>query len=273
MWSVRRAIQQCRAVGCCGPLVPPLSVLTRCRRALITQQQQLSRNPWDPSRVPGGSSGGSASAVAAGQCAAALGTDTGGSIRQPAHFCGVVGLKPSYGRVPRHGLIAYASSLDVVGPIASSVEDAALLLNAIAGRDARDSTSAAHAAGAEDFAAGLAPAAALGDRPLAGKRAGVIAATLGAGVAPGVAAAVQRAVAHLQSLGAEVEEVDLPAFDAGLPAYYVLALSEASSNLARYDGVVSFAAAVLKATLLLCFALLCSRSLTLHRRCRTKANC
>ncbi|KAI8472916.1 MAG: glutamyl tRNA amidotransferase, subunit A [Monoraphidium minutum] len=194
-----------------------------------------TRNPWDASRVPGGSSGGSAAAVAAGQAAAALGSDTGGSIRQPAHFCGVVGLKPSYGRVSRYGLIAYASSLDVVGPLAASVEDAALVLSAIAGHDPRDSTSAAEPV--PDFAAGLVAAEALGDRPLAGKRVGVIAQTSGAGVGAGVAAAVGAAVAHLQALGAEVEEVSLPSFDAGLPAYYVLALSEASSNLARYDGV------------------------------------
>ncbi|KIY97402.1 aspartyl/glutamyl-tRNA amidotransferase subunit A [Monoraphidium neglectum] len=166
---------------------------------------KLSRNPWDPSRVPGGSSGGSASAVAARQAAAALGSDTGGSIRQPAHFCGVVGLKPSYGRVSRFGLIAYASSLDVVGPLANSVEDAALVLNSIAGHDPRDSSSAAEPV--PDFAAGLVAAEQLPERPLAGKRIGVIQETTGAGVAPGVAAAVAAAVKHLESLGAEVEEV------------------------------------------------------------------
>ncbi|GBF93284.1 aspartyl glutamyl-tRNA amidotransferase subunit A [Raphidocelis subcapitata] len=194
-----------------------------------------TRNPWDLARVPGGSSGGSAAAVAAGQAAAALGSDTGGSIRQPAHFCGVVGLKPSYGRVSRYGLVAYASSLDVVGPLAGSVEDAARLLTAMAGHDARDSSSSQEPS--VDFAAALQPLDRLPSRPLAGKRVGVIAQTMGAGVSAGVAAAVQGAIKQLEALGAEVEEVSLPSFDAGLPAYYVLALSEASSNLSRYDGI------------------------------------
>lgn len=193
-------------------------------------------NPWgDGDRVPGGSSGGSAAAVAAGQCAAALGSDTGGSIRQPAHFCGVVGVKPTYGRVSRSGLVAYASSLDCIGPMARTVADAAALLTAIAGADPADATCARRPT--EDFAAALPPAAALPSAPLAGRRLGLIRETTGAGVAPGVEAAVRAAAAHLESLGATVEEVSLPAFDAGLPAYYVLALSEASSNLSRYDGV------------------------------------
>lgn len=195
---------------------------------------KVTRNPWDASRVPGGSSGGSAAAVAARQCAAALGSDTGGSIRQPAHFCGVVGLKPSYGRVSRYGLLSYGSSLDAIGPLAHSVEDAALLLGAMAGHDDADATSSREPV--PDFAAGLQPAAQLDSRPLAGVRVGVIAG-LTEGAAPGVGSAVTAALAHLEALGAEVEQVALPTFDQGLPAYYVLALSEASSNLARYDGV------------------------------------
>ncbi|KXZ47016.1 hypothetical protein GPECTOR_38g252 [Gonium pectorale] len=197
-----------------------------------------TRNPWDPERVPGGSSGGSAAAVAARECAGALGSDTGGSIRQPAHFCGIVGLKPTYGRVSRYGLISYASSLDCIGPMTHTVEDAALLLNAIAGGDPHDATSSGRAA--EDFAARLLPPEQLGgggSRPLAGRRIGLVRETLGEGVEPAVEAAVRGAAAHLESLGAVVEEVSLPTFGLGLPAYYVLALSEASSNLSRYDGV------------------------------------
>ncbi|KAK9822511.1 hypothetical protein WJX81_008348 [Elliptochloris bilobata] len=196
---------------------------------------QVTRNPWDPRCVPGGSSGGSAAAVAAGQCVAALGSDTGGSIRQPAHFCGVVGIKPTYGRVSRAGLVAYGSSLDCVGPLARSVEDAALVLSAISGADEADATSARQPA--PDFAAGLQPVRELSDRPLAGRRLAVVAETRGAGVAPGVSGAVDRALAHLESLGAEVGEVSLPTFQVGLPAYYVIATSEASANLARFDGV------------------------------------
>ncbi|GAB4822843.1 hypothetical protein N2152v2_009889 [Parachlorella kessleri] len=196
---------------------------------------QVTCNPWDTSRVPGGSSGGSAAAVAANQCAAALGSDTGGSIRQPAHFCGVVGLKPTYGRVSRYGLVAYASSLDCIGPLAPSVADAAELLSVMAGPDANDSTCSSRPS--EDFAAGLVPREQLASRPLEGKRFGVIRETSGEGVDAGVTAAVDAAVRHLESLGASVEEVSLPSFAYGLPAYYVIALSEASSNLSRYDGV------------------------------------
>ncbi|GFR42442.1 hypothetical protein Agub_g3349 [Astrephomene gubernaculifera] len=216
-----------------------------------------TRNPWDPQRVPGGSSGGSAAAVAARECVAALGSDTGGSIRQPAHFCGIVGLKPTYGRVSRYGLMSYASSLDVIGPMTHSVEDAALLLNVMAGGDPRDATSSGQPV--QDFTAGLrhsssssgscsssSSAAAAGtgssgsgssSRPLAGRRVGLVCETLGEGVAPEVEAAVRAAAGHLQQLGAEVEEISLPTFGLGLPAYYVLALSEASANLSRYDGV------------------------------------
>ncbi|KAG1673670.1 hypothetical protein FOA52_010538 [Chlamydomonas sp. UWO 241] len=194
-----------------------------------------TRNPADPGRVPGGSSGGSAAAVAASECVASLGTDTGGSIRQPAHFCGVVGLKPTYGRVSRSGLISYASSLDCIGPMASTVEDAALVLNAIAGADPLDATCS-HAS-VVDYAALLCPLSQMASSPLSGRRVGLVVQTLGEGVAPEVEAAVRAAAAHLESLGAVVEEVDLPSYGTGLPAYYVLALSEASSNLSRYDGV------------------------------------
>jgi aspartyl-tRNA(Asn)/glutamyl-tRNA(Gln) amidotransferase subunit A len=194
-----------------------------------------TRNPWDTDHVPGGSSGGSATAVAANQCAAALGSDTGGSIRQPAAFCGVVGVKPTYGRVSRHGLVAYASSLDTIGPLAHSVAGAAAVLAAISGADSMDSTCSGRGVG--DLAIDLLPAEALASRPLQGKRLAIIKETMGEGVDPGVAASVAAAADHLRSLGAEVGEVSLPSFIYGLPAYYVLALSEASSNLARYDGV------------------------------------
>jgi aspartyl-tRNA(Asn)/glutamyl-tRNA(Gln) amidotransferase subunit A len=216
-----------------------------------------TRNPWDPERVPGGSSGGSAAAVAARQVVLALGSDTGGSIRQPASFCGVVGVKPTYGLVSRYGLVAYASSLDTVGPLAPTVEDAALALDAIAGADANDATSrggggngggAADASSAAAVFRGEGPCAsavaavrgrmAQGEaRPLAGKRVGVVRETVGAGVDASVAAAVRSAADALAALGAEVEEVCLPTFEAGLPAYYVLAVAEASSNLSRFDGV------------------------------------
>ncbi|CAL5220479.1 g2503 [Coccomyxa viridis] len=196
---------------------------------------KATRNPWDLERVPGGSSGGSAAAVAAGQCVATLGSDTGGSIRQPAHFCGVVGLKPTYGRVSRYGLIAYGSSLDCVGPLAGCVEDAALLLQTIAGRDQLDATSSHMPV--PDFTQGLEEVERFASRPLEGKRIGIIRETIGEGVSPGVNAAFDRAAQHLATLGAEVHEVSLPTSGAGLPAYYVIAMSEASSNLSRYDGI------------------------------------
>lgn len=192
-------------------------------------------NPRDNARVPGGSSGGSAAAVAADLCAAALGTDTGGSIRQPASFCGCVGLKPTYGRVSRYGLIAYASSLDVIGPMTRTVEDAALLMSAIAGRDARDATTSD--AAVEDYAAGLPALASLASKPLAGMKLGVVRETAGEGVSKGVQEVMSAAVKRLGELGAEVVEVSLPSFALGLPAYYVIAPSEASSNLSRYDGL------------------------------------
>lgn len=186
------------------------------------------RNPFDLERVPGGSSGGSAAAVAAGEAVWALGTDTGGSVRQPAALCGVVGLKPTYGLVSRYGLIAFASSLDTVGTFTRSVRDAALLLQAIAGHDPMDATSLGEPV--PDYLAAL-----TGDvRRL---RIGVIAEAFGEGVQPAVAAGVRAAVDRLADLGASVGEVSLPHTDYALSAYYLIAPSEASSNLARYDGV------------------------------------
>ncbi|HIK46548.1 MAG TPA: Asp-tRNA(Asn)/Glu-tRNA(Gln) amidotransferase subunit GatA [Leptolyngbyaceae cyanobacterium M65_K2018_010] len=190
---------------------------------------QITANPWDIERVPGGSSGGSAAAVAAGECAAALGSDTGGSIRQPASFCGVVGLKPTYGLVSRFGLVAYASSLDQIGPLTRTVEDAAILLGAIAGHDPRDSTSLATAI--PDYTQFL-------KADLKGRRVGLIQETFAAeGIDPAVKGATEKAIQQLQELGAEVQEISCPQFPYGLPTYYLIAPSEASSNLARYDGV------------------------------------
>jgi aspartyl-tRNA(Asn)/glutamyl-tRNA(Gln) amidotransferase subunit A len=186
------------------------------------------RNPWDLGRVPGGSSGGSAAAVAAGEAVWALGTDTGGSVRQPASLCGVVGLKPTYGRVSRYGLIAFASSLDTVGTFTRSVGDAASLLGVIAGHDPRDATSLD--AEVPAYTDGL-------DAGVAGLRIGVIAEAFGEGVAPDVAASVRSAVDRLTGLGAKADEVSLPHAEYALSAYYLIAPSEASSNLARYDGV------------------------------------
>jgi len=187
-----------------------------------------TRNPWDIDRVPGGSSGGASAAVAAGMAAASLGTDTGGSIRQPAAFCGVVGLKPTYGRVSRHGVIAFASSLDQVGPFARTVEDIALVLSAIAGPDPMDSTAVDTPV--PDYAAELA-------RGVEGLRIGIPAEYFIAGMDPEVESAVRAAIAVLEQLGARTEPVSLPHTEYGLAAYYVIAPAEASSNLARYDGV------------------------------------
>ncbi len=187
-----------------------------------------TRNPWDLERVPGGSSGGSAAAVAAGECLGALGTDTGGSVRQPAALCGVVGLKPTYGRVSRYGLIAYASSLDQAGALAKDVTDAAILLGAIAGHDPRDSTSID--APVPDYTAAL-----TGD--IKGMRVGVPKEYFIDGMQPEVEAAVRAAVDVLAGLGAEVKEVSLPHTDYALPVYYLIPPAEASANLARYDGV------------------------------------
>jgi aspartyl-tRNA(Asn)/glutamyl-tRNA(Gln) amidotransferase subunit A len=189
---------------------------------------QVTGNPWDISRVPGGSSGGSAAAVAGGECVVSLGSDTGGSIRQPASFCGVVGLKPTYGLVSRYGLVAYASSLDQIGPFGRTVEDAAILLQAIAGYDPKDSTSLK--VEIPDYSKSL-----ISD--LKGKKVGVIQETFGEGLDATVAEAVQTAIQQLQDLGAEIQEISCPRFRYGLPTYYVIAPSEASANLARYDGV------------------------------------
>ena len=188
----------------------------------------VTRNPWDDARVPGGSSGGSAAAVAAGEAAVALGTDTGGSIRQPAAFCGVVGLKPTYGRVSRYGLVAFASSLDQIGPLAHDVRDAALLLQVIAGRDPADSTSAA--VDVPRYLERL-------TGEIRGLRLGVVREFLADGVDPGVRAAVRGAIEILGGLGAVCEDVSLPHAPYALPAYYLVAPAEASSNLARYAGV------------------------------------
>jgi len=186
------------------------------------------RNPRDLSRVPGGSSGGSAAAVAAGTAVFALGSDTGGSIRQPASFCGVVGLMPTYGRVSRYGLIAFASSLDHIGPLTSSVRDAAIVLRTIAGRDANDSTSAA--VPVPDYEAEL-------DRPVRGTRLGVPKEYFGEGLHPEVRSAVEAAIQKLAAAGCEIVPVTLPHTAYAIPTYYVVATAEASSNLARYDGV------------------------------------
>ena len=186
------------------------------------------KNPWDPSRVPGGSSGGSAAAVAARLAPAATGTDTGGSIRQPAALCNLTGLKPTYGVVSRFGMIAFASSLDQGGPMAASAEDCALLLNTMVGFDERDSTSLDRPA--EDYVRDL-------DKPLAGLRIGLPREFFGAGCDAGVMAAVRAAIAEYEKLGATTVEVSLPNSHLSVPAYYVIAPAEASSNLSRFDGV------------------------------------
>ena len=185
-------------------------------------------NPWDQARVPGGSSGGSAAAVAARLAPAATGTDTGGSIRQPAALCNLTGLKPTYGVVSRYGMIAFASSLDQGGPMARSAEDCALLLNAMAGFDERDSTSLDRQP--EDYSRDL-------EKPLTGLRIGLPREFFGEGCDAGVMAAVQAAIAEYQRLGATTVEVSLPNSHLSVPAYYVIAPAEASSNLSRFDGV------------------------------------
>src|SRR5271154_3961214 len=186
------------------------------------------RNPRDLSRVPGGSSGGSAAAVAADMAVVALGSDTGGSIRQPASFCGVVGLMPTYGRVSRYGLIAFASSLDHIGPLARTVKDAAIVLRTIAGRDPMDATSAD--VPVPDYIAEL-------EKPVRGLRLGVAKEYFGEGLDDEVRHAVEAAIDKLRSLGCEVVTVSLPPTPYAIPTYYLIATAEASSNLARYDGV------------------------------------
>jgi aspartyl-tRNA(Asn)/glutamyl-tRNA(Gln) amidotransferase subunit A len=187
-----------------------------------------TRNPWDTERIPGGSSGGSAAAVAADECIAALGSDTGGSIRQPASLCGVVGLKPTYGRVSRYGLVAFASSLDQIGPITKNVRDCAILMNVISGRDLHDSTSAP--VDVPDFTAVI-------GRDIKGLKIGIPREYFIEGLDPEVERAVKEAIRKFESLGAVPVEVSLPHTGYAVATYYVLATSEASSNLARYDGV------------------------------------
>ena len=188
----------------------------------------VTRNPWDTARVPGGSSGGSAAAVAAGEAIAAIGTDTGGSIRQPAAFCSVTGLKPTYGRVSRYGLVAYASSLDQAGPLTKDVFDAAIMLQAISGHDPQDSTSMDIPV--PDYTSALTP-------NLHGMKIGIPQEFFAEGIDPEIEQAVRRSLEVYEKLGAECREVSLPNTDAGVATYYIIAPSEASSNLARYDGV------------------------------------
>ena len=193
-----------------------------------TSYFKKTANPWNTERVPGGSSGGAAAAVAAGEAFFALGSDTGGSIRQPSSFCGVVGLKPTYGAVSRFGLIAFASSLDQIGPITRNVEDCAAVLNAVCGVDPRDSTCADHRH--PDYTAAL-------GGEIKGLKIGIPKEYLGEGLDPAVKEAVLRAARHFESLGAVCDEVSLPATDFAVPAYYLISSAEASSNLARYDGI------------------------------------
>ena len=188
----------------------------------------VTRNPWDPSRIPGGSSGGAAAAVAAHECIASLGSDTGGSVRQPASLCGCVGLKPSYGRVSRYGLVAFASSLDQIGPLTKTVPDAALVLEAISGHDNRDSTSVAQAV--PHYAAAL-------NGGIKGLKIGLPKEYFVAGTDPQVQQAVQAALRHLAGLGAEIVDVSLPHTAYAIATYYIVATAEASANLARFDGI------------------------------------
>jgi len=188
----------------------------------------VTHNPWDLERVPGGSSGGNAAALAADETIGSLGTDTGGSVRQPASFCNVVGFRPSYGRVSRYGVIAFASSLDQVGPMTKDVRDAAILLNYIAGRDPKDSTSVD--VPVPDYTAAL-------DTNIEGMKVGLPKEYFVEGMEPGVEKAIKDAISTLEELGAEVREVSLPHTKYGVPVYYLVAPAEASANLARYDGI------------------------------------
>lgn len=188
----------------------------------------VTRNPWDTSRIPGGSSGGSAAAVAADECIAALGTDTGGSIRQPAALCGCVGFKPTYGRVSRYGLVAFASSLDQIGTFAKDVRDTAIVLGAISGKDSRDSTSIPLPV--PDYTAAL-------DGGVKGLKLGLAKEYMIGGLDPEVGASVQAAVKHFEKLGAEIVEISLPHTDYAVATYYIVATAEASANLARFDGI------------------------------------
>jgi len=193
-----------------------------------TSRFGITRNPWDLERIPGGSSGGSAAAVAADECIASLGTDTGGSIRQPAALCGVVGLKPTYGRVSRFGLVAFASSLDQIGPITKDVEDCAIMMNAISGHDTRDATSVP--AEVPDFREYI-------SRDIEGWTIGIPGEYFVAGVDPEIRASIDTAITSLEGLGARCRDVSLPHTEYCVAVYYIIAPSEASSNLARYDGV------------------------------------
>jgi aspartyl-tRNA(Asn)/glutamyl-tRNA(Gln) amidotransferase subunit A len=188
---------------------------------------QVTRNPWDPTRVPGGSSGGSASAVAACQAPWSLGTDTGGSIRQPAALCGIVGMKPTYGAISRYGLVAFASSLDQVGPFSRTVRDSALLLSHMVGRDPMDATSL-------DWPEPIRLPSA---ERLDGLRVGVVAELMGEGIEPGVRSAIEAALVQVESLGGTVVEISMPSFEHGLACYYLIAPAECSANLARFDGI------------------------------------
>jgi aspartyl-tRNA(Asn)/glutamyl-tRNA(Gln) amidotransferase subunit A len=223
----------CTAVACLEAAGAVILGKTNCDEFAMGSSTENSafgpvRNPRDLSRVPGGSSGGSAAVVAAGTAVAALGSDTGGSIRQPAAFCGVVGLMPTYGRVSRYGLIAFASSLDRIGPLTKTVKDAALLLNAIAGRDPMDSTSADMPV--PDYVEEI-------GKPVRGLRLGVSKEYFGEGLDAEVRSAVERAIQKLAEAGCEVVPVSLPHTPYAIPTYYLVATAEASSNLARYDGV------------------------------------
>ncbi len=214
----------------CGVVVVGKANMDEFAMGSSTEHSAFSptHNPWDTSRVPGGSSGGSAVSVAAGEAVYALGSDTGGSIRQPAGFCGVAGLKPTYGRVSRYGLVAFASSLDQIGPLTQDVGDCALVLNAIAGHDPRDSTSAPNPT--PDYTRCL-------DGDIKGLRIGIPKEYFVEGMQPEVEAAVKAAISQLEGLGASMDEVSLPSTPYALAVYYIIAPSEASANLARYDGV------------------------------------
>ena len=187
-----------------------------------------TRNPWDTTRVPGGSSGGSAVAVAADECIASLGSDTGGSVREPASFCGCVGLKPTYGRVSRYGLVAYASSLDQIGPLTKTVADAATMLQVIAGHDPRDSTSAPDPV--PNYAAAL-------EQPVRGLKIGLPKEYFIGGLDAEVESAVRAAARQLESLGAQLVDISLPHTSYAIATYYIIATAEASANLARFDGI------------------------------------
>ena len=188
----------------------------------------VTRNPWDLQRIPGGSSGGSAAAVAADECIASLGSDTGGSIRQPAALCGVTGLKPTYGRVSRYGLVAFASSLDQIGPFAKDVEDCAIMLNAIAGYDANESTSVP--IDVPDYTSFI-------DRDIKGWTVGIPREYFIEGIDPEISGAIKKAIRAIEDLGAKCVDISLPHTEYCLAVYYIIAPAEASSNLARYDGV------------------------------------